>query len=1110
MPGRPSARAGRATDEGKARKASTQTPRKSRSTRNSANAIEIPDEGPDNALRTQICMVFADAQKTTATQRKLVVNLRKIQEACCYEPQDAKKQKLRESFDFDEAEFNAEVLRCVLRVLPVKKSEPVGDRVIRFLAMFLKHATEKDNAIHGDEDEYPDTPSSRLVSHILENVMEATDKKEKTIRFRAAQTVAYVINNLDHVDTDVFARVRDGLMMRLRDKEPSVRVQAVLGLHKLVGNDEDEDEEEQILSRLMDILQNDPSADVRRTLLLNINFSTETLPWLLERARDLDPSTRRALYGKLLPVLGDFRNLRLVQREKLLRWGIRDRDEMVRKATARLFSTNWLECCAETYNPTPEAERTAGEVSPPTMEGLLELLERIDVVSSGQEGGMASEVMREFWDNRPDYLNFVTFDDDYWNDFSAESAFLLRSFNDYCQASDDSSVQSLLDDKLMEVQRIAVFMENNLNMLIEQVHEVALLEEGDNTLDEQLADREFIVEQLLHIANTLDYTDEVGRRQMFNLMKESLARPQLPEECTKLAIEALRTICGNREEGEREFCTVIQEAIAEVRDTIADEPAEEPEDANDSFHSAQSEISDSGSDSTIGSTIVVKPRSKAKKQEELDPEAEEEKRIRQIMVYLKCLHITQCMLQNVHFERDLETNAALRTMLNTLIVPAVRNPEKLIRERGLVCLGLCALLSKNLAQSNLQLFMACYTQGVGHDTLQLSALQILSDLLITYPSLLAPPIPDADQTEDDPAPVNEFLNPLTKLFIKAFKHANPTFSLTACTAVSKLLLLGILPEPQTTDVLKAFVLAYFNPEKASNEWSAVRQALSYFLPVFCHSKPSNALLMSQLCVYIVQKLLAFRDEPEEDPEEVMVGWPIIAGHLAEWTDGRRVVGATEMGLDGKTELVQNAEASHVLLATELLERALSNNCSKDERKPLLILLSKLHISPAAPSKGEMLERDSLIELHRLATEAVEESLGQDVASRNAISKLETVLTKRLGELAQALQDSAPGSADQSEVADGEATRMDGDISVKEEEEEEEDTILAGMHAEGTVLPLEDDEEEDGDGDEESTVLPVRERVPFQRKRLARSSVVAFTESDIVDELLETELGDSEV
>lgn len=69
------------------------------------------------------------------------MNLRKIQEACCYEPLPSKKSQ--KEHDFDEDEFNAEVVRCVIRVLPIRKSESVGDRIVKFLGLFLKLASEK-------------------------------------------------------------------------------------------------------------------------------------------------------------------------------------------------------------------------------------------------------------------------------------------------------------------------------------------------------------------------------------------------------------------------------------------------------------------------------------------------------------------------------------------------------------------------------------------------------------------------------------------------------------------------------------------------------------------------------------------------------------------------------------------------------------------------------------------------------------------------------------------------------------------------------------------------------------------------------------------------------
>ena len=68
--------------------------------------------------------------------------MRKIQEECCYEPAQPTK-KGRQHDDFGEEDFNQEVSRCMLRVLGVKKSEGAGDRIIRFLGLFLRHASEK-------------------------------------------------------------------------------------------------------------------------------------------------------------------------------------------------------------------------------------------------------------------------------------------------------------------------------------------------------------------------------------------------------------------------------------------------------------------------------------------------------------------------------------------------------------------------------------------------------------------------------------------------------------------------------------------------------------------------------------------------------------------------------------------------------------------------------------------------------------------------------------------------------------------------------------------------------------------------------------------------------
>ena len=135
MPGRVSTRT--STVSRISRKSSTQTLASRRST--TSPTVNIPEEGPGSSLRTQICAICNDAQRTTAGHRKLAVSLRKIQESCCYEP--TKSGKRQEGLDEDD--FNVEIARCVIRLTGVKKSEGVGDRMIRFLGFFLRYASEK-------------------------------------------------------------------------------------------------------------------------------------------------------------------------------------------------------------------------------------------------------------------------------------------------------------------------------------------------------------------------------------------------------------------------------------------------------------------------------------------------------------------------------------------------------------------------------------------------------------------------------------------------------------------------------------------------------------------------------------------------------------------------------------------------------------------------------------------------------------------------------------------------------------------------------------------------------------------------------------------------------
>jgi condensin complex subunit 3 len=797
--------------------------------------------------------------------------------------------------------------------MPVKKSESVGERSIRFIGMFLRHATEKDNElVAGDEEEEGvmiETPSSRLTAHLMTKVLPLMTAKEKFVRYRSTQLISHVINSLDSIDDDLFQLLRHGLLKRIRDKEAMVRVQAVLGLGRLAGNEgegeaEDSDDDDSatgLLDKLLEVLQNDPSADVRRSLLVNLPILPKTLPFLLERARDQDPGTRRALYSRLLPSLGDFRHLSLSMREKLLRWGLRDRDETVRKAAGKLFRERWIEDCVGTAEPEEQAEGEAQstEPKPPNFDGLLELLERIDVVNSGVENGVALEAMKGFWEGRPDYRDAITFDDNFWNTLSAESVFMARSFNDFCRNEGNGKFEALIEEKMPEVTKLAFYLQQYITVLVEALKRVAAQEPTEDE-EEDTVEQEFIVEQLLHMAQTLDYSDEVGRRKMFTLLRQSLAIPDLPEEVTKLTIEVLRGICAGDAAGEREFCSVVLEAVADVHDTIMDEPA--LDDADDSFHSAKSEVSRDG-------TPV---RSSKAQKNEITEEEEQDKAIREIMVNMKCLHIVQCMLENV--EGNLQDNPDLVAMLNNLVVAAVRSHEAPVRERGLLCLGLCALLDKSLAEENLNLFMHFFSKG--HSALQITALQILTDILNVHGAHLL----DTNPT-------------LLKVFLKALKSGSkaPEVQAEATVAVAKLMLGRVISDasPAIDDLLKTLVVLYFDPSTAHNQ--GVRQALSYFLPVYSFSRKENQDRMQKVSLDAFHKLFEIHEtlDDDVDAETDMVSLATIGAHLVDWTDPRKCyIPGNQLTLaDEGAKKAVNGDV-HLQFASDILERLNSNVSSK--------------------------------------------------------------------------------------------------------------------------------------------------------------------------------------
>lgn len=336
-----------------------------------------------------------------------------------------------------------------------------------------------------------------------------------------------------------------------------------------------------------------------------------------------------------------------------------------------------------------------------------------------------------------------------------------------------------------------------------------------------------------------------------------------------------------------------------------------------------------------------------------------------------------------------------------------------------------------MADENLTLFLHCFTKG--HDALQITAIHVLTDILTTHPSLLS-----AQEADEN------FKKSILRIFAKGIKsQRTPEVQSAAVIALCKLMLTSVISDE---DLLKHLVICYFDPSTRDNP--GVRQALSYFLPAYCHSRRENMERMATVAAGVMHAVVELSEELEEG--EDMVGLGVVGNMLVDWTDARKLViqGETAIGWDeaGRKEVKAVDGDIHLDLADSLLERAMNHACSSkrasalialtmltqhtgEDKKALIAMLGKLCIT--ANSSAEKLQSTTT-----LVVEAIDGKAADDAASRNALNKLHLALGKAIGEAGMAKKSLKDTLAEDGLTSvgyqDGDELRLHRDQNIKME------------------------------------------------------------------------------
>lgn len=322
--------------------------------------------------------------------------------------------------------------------------------------------------------------------------------------------------------------------------------------------------------------------DVRRAALLNIPLSPVTLDAVFARTRDTDTIMRKLIYSAILDQhcfdsdgagmgLVHPRVLTIAQRELIIRNGLGDREPAVRQAAGSLLGT-WVDVArGEVKN----------DESKSVNDDVLALLSLFDLT----ESTVAEDALLSVFETRRDIFDHLefngefstihsrsqeitgTFLDDYWASLTPERAFLARVFVEHCVAIKDADK---LEASLPVVTALAYRIQAAYNAYQEdlEVAEQERVIRGEPTEEEEDAriDKEFVIGEMLKVAVNLDYADEIGRRKMFQLVRDMISQEALPESLVSRCLDVLRMLSPN----ERDLIRVVVEVVHELRD-LSDE-----------------------------------------------------------------------------------------------------------------------------------------------------------------------------------------------------------------------------------------------------------------------------------------------------------------------------------------------------------------------------------------------------------------------------------------------------------------------------------------------------------------------------------------------------------
>uniref|UniRef100_A0A3Q2YK40 Non-SMC condensin I complex, subunit G n=1 Tax=Hippocampus comes TaxID=109280 RepID=A0A3Q2YK40_HIPCM len=659
---------------------------------------------------------FQFAQKGHINKAKLVASLR------------TRYNKLE-----DKTLFHEEFVKYLKYAMIVYKREPTVENVIEFAARFAtsfqsppkadeeekKEADDDDDNTDDDDDDDDDHP---FLSFLFNFLLESHKANSHAVRFRVCQLINKMLGSMAEnaqIDDDLFDRIHQAMLVRVTDKFPNVRIQAALAMTRL---QQPSDPDCPTINAFMLILENDTNAEVRRAVLSCIAISPCTLPRVLKRTRDVKENVRKLAYQVLADKV-HVRALSIAQRVSLLEQGLHDTSEAVKEVVCSRLLPAWL-------------LRLDGNV--------VELLHRLDVENCAQTAlEMLNAIFKgmdtdELMQNRLQLnsRNLIPVES-----LTCENVLYWGALCKFIKEKGDDG-DEMLEQVLPDAATYADYLYEYLKAL------PMLSEEQKADLNhlELVMTKDFISQQLIHLIGCLDTNEEGGRKRVLAVLQEMLALPQTPSSLVFLLTEKLLTLMPDDQRRIQTVAEIISDVRAPITETS--HPVDENGSRRQQVQLAEIKVriieikqaleeciaaQDFGRAAQLKDSITEQENQRNKVLEEIaasaqpaDNEIRTEKNDPETL--LRCLTMCAELLKQMKIKNRI--NPTISALMSSLILPGIANPHPTVRSMAVLCLGTCALHSKELASTHMVLLLQI--AQLDEVKIRIIALRAVIDLLLLF------------------------------------------------------------------------------------------------------------------------------------------------------------------------------------------------------------------------------------------------------------------------------------------------------------------------------------------------------------------------------------------